>query len=48
MWRLAQTPIGGQLRFQCVDMQAALAADEQQQTYVATVRRAVEQFFQDA
>lgn len=48
MWRLAQTPIGGQLRFQCVDMQAALAADEQQQNYVATVRRAVEQFFQDA
>lgn len=48
MWRLAQTPIGGHLRFQCVDMDQALAAHAQQQSYLATVRRAVAQFFQDA
>ncbi|WP_235033854.1 biotin-dependent carboxyltransferase family protein [Pantoea sp. 18069] len=48
MWRLAQTAIGGQLRFQCVGMEDALLANAQQQTYLATVRRAVAQFFQDA
>lgn len=42
LWRLAQTPIGGGLRFQCVDMAQALAAQQAMQAYVARVARAVE------
>lgn len=42
MWRLAQTPIGGKLRFQCVGMEEALAANRQVRDYVARVQRAME------
>ncbi len=41
MWRLAQTPIGGRLSFQHVDLDQALAANQQVQRYVAGVRQAV-------
>ena len=45
MWRLAQTPIGGKLRFRCVDMDQALAANQQVQDYVARVRQAVKSLY---
>ncbi|MBF5007208.1 5-oxoprolinase subunit C family protein [Diaphorobacter caeni] len=47
MWRLAQTPIGGHLRFQSVSLSEALSAQQDVQNYLAGVRRAVELLFQD-
>lgn len=45
MWRLAQTPIGGALRFRCVDLEEALAANQQVRDYVDRVRLAMELFY---
>lgn len=47
MWRLAQTPIGSRLRFQCTSMQDALVANGEVQAYLARVTRAVELLFQE-
>lgn len=47
MWRLAQAPIGGRLKFQCVSMEQALNANREMQSYLAQIKRAVEFLFQD-